>query len=302
MKKLLFLVLFALGMSAKASNPVYDIHVTDPAIIFPLDSSIRITFKLSVIVPLEVTLYFDSEHKLVFKDGIINISFIDKPHEPRVGSNEAFFKPALSGIKYYYVFKNTYTGEIYAQGETGPMPGVLVKNSFLGPRVSNITHKSGLFEWFQNGNVPTWVKIELSSPDFTDVWYVNINVNEITEDKYFGKTIQFSEFDSNFDFANKNLIFRIMSDIDTSESLSFEATYVGLNPISNSHFAIYPNPSNGTFYIQSENSGIYQIFDVCGKEISASAFTSGEKINLNLPTGMYTVKVNNNSFSKFIIN
>jgi hypothetical protein len=56
-------------------------------------------------------------------------------------------------------------------------------------------------------------------------------------------------------------------------------------------FSVYPNPSYGSFTLQSEQGGSFELTDLTGKvlrtyEIHASKYTIQE----NLPAGMYFIR------------
>jgi hypothetical protein len=56
-------------------------------------------------------------------------------------------------------------------------------------------------------------------------------------------------------------------------------------------FSIYPNPNNGTFTIQTERGGVFELSDVTGKVINTYILTNPQQtIHENLPAGMYFVR------------
>lgn len=65
-----------------------------------------------------------------------------------------------------------------------------------------------------------------------------------------------------------------------------------------SEFEIYPNPSNGNFYIQTKNinSGNFVVYDLHGKIlVSKTNILFPSEINLDLPSGNYILDINNNN-------
>ena len=69
------------------------------------------------------------------------------------------------------------------------------------------------------------------------------------------------------------------------------------------HFKLFPNPSNGKFYIEFDEpkKRDIQIFDLIGRSILKGSFTES-KIELNLQhTGIYMIDINNNIRTKVII-
>jgi hypothetical protein len=67
-------------------------------------------------------------------------------------------------------------------------------------------------------------------------------------------------------------------------------------------FSIYPNPSSGTFTLQSEKGGNFELTDLTGKvlrtyEIHASKYTIQE----NLPAGMYFIRETSSGVTQKLI-
>ncbi|GIV43701.1 MAG: hypothetical protein KatS3mg035_0824 [Bacteroidia bacterium] len=69
-----------------------------------------------------------------------------------------------------------------------------------------------------------------------------------------------------------------------------------------STFSLYPNPNNGTFFIQSEKPAIFELMDITGKLINTYR-TQGTalQLNENLPAGMYFVREKETGLTQKII-
>ena len=65
--------------------------------------------------------------------------------------------------------------------------------------------------------------------------------------------------------------------------------------------SIYPNPSNGAFSVQATENAIVDVYDMNGKQITASqVISSNGKVNIdlnNVEAGVYLVRVHNETFS-----
>jgi hypothetical protein len=65
--------------------------------------------------------------------------------------------------------------------------------------------------------------------------------------------------------------------------------------------SIYPNPSNGAFSVQATENAIVDVYDMNGKQITASqVISSNGKVNVdlnNVEAGVYLVRVQNETFS-----
>ncbi len=89
------------------------------------------------------------------------------------------------------------------------------------------------------------------------------------------------------------------TDIDSSTLSTIKST--------NNEIQIFPNPTQGTFYVQLNqiNSGLIEISDVTGKIIHTKRFSNIQKVDIKtqLPTGNYLIKISTNhqSFTKKII-
>lgn len=68
--------------------------------------------------------------------------------------------------------------------------------------------------------------------------------------------------------------------------------YSGLDPISNKENKVYPNPSHGQFYIESqEQIKSIRVYSMTGQLVyTKECFSTKEQINLELPQGSYFVK------------
>lgn len=69
----------------------------------------------------------------------------------------------------------------------------------------------------------------------------------------------------------------------------------------NFDFALYPNPSNGMFTIQIENTKNYliEIYSTIGKKVYSKDDCTGTTLNINhLQSGIYLIKITTDSFAK----
>jgi hypothetical protein len=69
---------------------------------------------------------------------------------------------------------------------------------------------------------------------------------------------------------------------------------------SNNHISAYPNPTNGTIYLNSETSLIKEasVFDLLGKQVYKSNFSALNNVSLDLKSlqsGVYLLKVTSDS-------
>jgi len=56
-------------------------------------------------------------------------------------------------------------------------------------------------------------------------------------------------------------------------------------------FSVYPNPSSGTFTLQTEQGGVFEILDLTGRLLNAYTIKNHtETIHTNLPTGIYFIR------------
>jgi hypothetical protein len=56
-------------------------------------------------------------------------------------------------------------------------------------------------------------------------------------------------------------------------------------------FSVYPNPSSGTFTLQTEQGGLFEILDLTGRLLNTYTIRNHtETIHTNLPTGMYFIR------------
>jgi hypothetical protein len=56
-------------------------------------------------------------------------------------------------------------------------------------------------------------------------------------------------------------------------------------------FSVYPNPSDGLFTLQTEQSGVFEILDLTGRILNTYTIKNHtETIHTNLPTGIYFIR------------
>jgi hypothetical protein len=56
-------------------------------------------------------------------------------------------------------------------------------------------------------------------------------------------------------------------------------------------FSVYPNPSNGSFTLQTEKGGVFEILDITGRLLNTYTIKNHtETIHTNLPTGIYFIR------------
>jgi hypothetical protein len=56
-------------------------------------------------------------------------------------------------------------------------------------------------------------------------------------------------------------------------------------------FSVYPNPSNGTFTLQTEQGGVFEILDLTGRILNTYTIRNHtETIHTNVPTGIYFIR------------
>jgi hypothetical protein len=67
---------------------------------------------------------------------------------------------------------------------------------------------------------------------------------------------------------------------------------VGIEELTNgTSWQIFPNPTRGIFTIISEKGGVFEIMDLTGRVLNVFKIeTQREKVNTNLPTGMYFIR------------
>ncbi|SMC84158.1 T9SS type A sorting domain-containing protein [Moheibacter sediminis] len=87
--------------------------------------------------------------------------------------------------------------------------------------------------------------------------------------------------------------------------LKYADSELGLNEmIAQNEIQIYPNPSNGTFFINSKNAlngKQFKIYDLTGKLISSGLINQKQELNLsNLNQGIYILKIDNKFSFKII--
>jgi len=57
-------------------------------------------------------------------------------------------------------------------------------------------------------------------------------------------------------------------------------------------FSIYPNPSYGTFTLQSEEGGVFELMDITGKVLNTYFMQNSNRIDISVdvPAGMYFIR------------
>jgi hypothetical protein len=57
-------------------------------------------------------------------------------------------------------------------------------------------------------------------------------------------------------------------------------------------FSVYPNPSYGSFTLQSEKGGVFELIDITGRVLNTYTLTTNtaQAIQVNLPVGMYFIR------------
>ena len=90
-------------------------------------------------------------------------------------------------------------------------------------------------------------------------------------------------------------VFRILK---SNTSLGLEN-----NSLDHISFKTYPNPSNGSFTIETKKPVITELYNMNGRLVKSFKVNSTQKINLNLASGMYLIKERGkNGMKKIIIN
>ncbi|HKK61034.1 MAG TPA: T9SS type A sorting domain-containing protein [Bacteroidales bacterium] len=86
---------------------------------------------------------------------------------------------------------------------------------------------------------------------------------------------------------------------DFQIGLTVEETAVGMDDVVVNAFSLYPNPSENTLNIRTENFvEKYSIYNACGSKVMEG---SGSTIDVSpLESGMYFIRMNDSSTSKFI--
>jgi hypothetical protein len=78
---------------------------------------------------------------------------------------------------------------------------------------------------------------------------------------------------------------------DTSACQTVTITGLDKQTSSKLSFSIYPNPNRGSFTIQTEKAGVFELIDVTGKVINTYTLTNTQQtVQENLPAGMYFVR------------
>lgn len=103
-----------------------------------------------------------------------------------------------------------------------------------------------------------------------------------------------------------NTAFGFSAGMNTSATVGGIYKFTGIPPLKNPSFDLknqisaYPNPTNGTLYLNSETSLIKEasVFDLLGKQVYKSNFSTLNNVNLDLKslqTGAYLLKVTSDS-------
>lgn len=142
-----------------------------------------------------------------------------------------------------------------------------------------------------------WVKIIAGTGSETiNSVTTDSNANIYTTGTYYGAT----DFDPNAGIVN----------LANSNSNNFiqklSPTSLIMNDVSKNDIKIYPNPSNGTFYLDLENyiADEVLIYDSLGNQIIKETNIGSKKITLNGTTGLYFIKIrvkNNIQVNKIIV-
>ncbi len=106
-----------------------------------------------------------------------------------------------------------------------------------------------------------------------------------------------------------SVIWTVADDTGNEETCSFDIevnVFVGVNELSESGISIYPNPSNGIFTIETDDSYIVSVIDISGKLVKEFIINnSDESIDLrNHPKGVYFIIFKNDktvSTAKIIV-
>jgi len=70
------------------------------------------------------------------------------------------------------------------------------------------------------------------------------------------------------------------------------------------NWSLYPNPNNGTFVIEAQKAGIFELIDITGKILRMYNVQNGQQypVQENLPAGMYFIReLNTGSIRKFSV-
>lgn len=71
---------------------------------------------------------------------------------------------------------------------------------------------------------------------------------------------------------------------------------MGVNDLNKNSFSIYPNPAKNSFFIESEEKGNINIYDLSGKKVLSRTNVKGKtQINISLSKGIYLVEFENGS-------
>jgi len=118
-------------------------------------------------------------------------------------------------------------------------------------------------------------------------------VNEMSffYDRVYGCQIEQQKF-PNFPTVDFYELGQTLAVVDSLNGLQ---TSVGIRPVLELPFSVYPNPSNGVFQIDVNSlneKATYSIFDITGKRIIESSLSSQSTIDLtNRPEGIYFLSI-----------
>lgn len=93
----------------------------------------------------------------------------------------------------------------------------------------------------------------------------------------------------------------------TSGFTLVKASQLSTDDFAQNKFALYPNPANNVLTVSSTEAGIesVEIFNILGQQVYSNRFASNltETINISgLNSGMYLVKINDNTTKRLVVN
>jgi alpha-tubulin suppressor-like RCC1 family protein len=68
-----------------------------------------------------------------------------------------------------------------------------------------------------------------------------------------------------------------------------------------SGFEVYPNPSSGAFYIQTDSPGTFELYDLMGKKLNVFDVEGTTQVQTILPSGMYIIRQSSSSQNQLIV-
>jgi PKD repeat protein len=219
---------------------------------------------------------------------------------------------SINNIQNNSVFKTVFSNVSY-NGNNLYLDNIQVTPNFGIPAPTSLRVK----EMTANGLVITWADISFNelnfvierstnNQDFTSIGTVSQNIKEFTDNTVVGGTQYY--------YRVKATNSKAASAYSNTLSVEGSVTSVEDNIVSRTT-QIYPNPSDGLFYIKMENNLVgnvsIELFDSFGKKYGTTQFmkTTDTQIRLfrplNLPEGLYFVKItfrDTYTFKKIIIN